>query len=116
MKKTKIHFLWYLLVSAAFAFLAGCNTGSQASAIIDVRNDFVTSIDSLEYNSQVASALPIASGNSLQDAIVVPADRTGFHKITLITNGTPMISIDEIYTEPGGRTMVGLSPSQFINY
>jgi hypothetical protein len=113
MKKTKIHFPKYLLVYAALAFLAACGVGS---ATIDVRNDFATSVDALEYNSQVASGLPIAPGDSLHDGIIVPADRTGFHKITLITNGTPMISIDEIYTEPGGRTMVGLSPSQFINY
>jgi hypothetical protein len=48
--------------------------------------------------------------------MIIPESYTGFHKLRISANGIDMISIDDIFTTPGGTSYANLKESQFINY
>ncbi len=105
----------FAFCSAVF-LLFSCNlfTGSQ-NATIHVVNRFATEVTHIEYNSQVGTA-PIAPGASVEDDIIVPANRTGMHKVYITVSGIgDMVSIDDVYTQPGGMTKIALAASLFMN-
>jgi hypothetical protein len=87
------------------------DSDSTQDATISVQNNFATDITFIEYDA-VGGTVPILAGAYAEKDITLPADRTGLHKILLTTGGVPMISIDPVYTMPGGYTKIVLSPSQ----
>jgi hypothetical protein len=112
---TKAVFRRVVLVMACITigWFLSCN-GSSQDAKIAIQNNFTTDITYIEYNG-ATGATPIKAGAYAEDEITVGASATGLHKIVLTTGGVGMITIDPVYTEPGGHTKVVLSPSQCTN-